>query len=162
MISDKAALAAFEQQFQANKVASRNAKQAIARAAFIARLEAKAAGRAIREANKATAKLTEPKNPRGKRCWREPWERAKHYGLKSCYGLTLAIFYTMFAEQQGNCASCARPMVIQAGKINSAVVDHCHSTGKVRGLLCSGCNAGLGALREDPDVMRKLIQYIDR
>ena len=41
-------------------------------------------------------------------------------------------------------------------------VDHCHATGKVRGLLCHPCNAGLGFYRDDPRLMREAAAYIER
>lgn len=40
-------------------------------------------------------------------------------------------------------------------------IDHCHSTGKVRGMLCVGCNTGIGALMDDPEVMRSAIAYVE-
>jgi hypothetical protein len=41
-------------------------------------------------------------------------------------------------------------------------IDHCHDTGKVRGVLCHGCNTALGLVREDTQVLRALISYIER
>jgi len=40
------------------------------------------------------------------------------------------------------------------------VVDHCHSTGKVRGLLCSNCNRGIGMLQERVDILQNAIDYL--
>lgn len=40
------------------------------------------------------------------------------------------------------------------------VIDHCHVTGKVRGLLCNGCNTALGAFQDDPKVLRRAISYL--
>lgn len=67
------------------------------------------------------------------------------------YGLTDSLYDEMLTIQNGVCASC---------KINPAiVVDHDHSTGKVRGILCSQCNTSLGLLKEDPDLIGKLLEY---
>ncbi|MFG1776622.1 endonuclease domain-containing protein [Micromonospora sp. NPDC049048] len=73
------------------------------------------------------------------------------------YGLTPETFDQMLAEQGGKCAACGggsgrRPFQ----------VDHCHQTGRVRGLLCGNCNSALGHARDDRDRLRALIQYLDR
>ena len=39
-------------------------------------------------------------------------------------------------------------------------VDHCHNTGKIRGLLCSQCNTALGLLKDNPDNIQKALEYI--
>lgn len=71
--------------------------------------------------------------------------RAAH--LKHRYGLDAAEYDRMFAAQRGLCAICERAGPASpehwAGKL---AVDHCHETGKVRGLLCNDCNAGIGHL----------------
>lgn len=41
-------------------------------------------------------------------------------------------------------------------------VDHCHKTGKVRGLLCSSCNTSLGKFKDDPEILRRAINYLER
>lgn len=70
-----------------------------------------------------------------RRC--EPgWKRAKH--LWQRYGLTLDQWDAMLIEQAGRCGICDEQMV------DAIAVDHCHETGKVRGLLCYGCNSFLG------------------
>jgi hypothetical protein len=53
------------------------------------------------------------------------------------------------------CAICRR-----ADKL--LVVDHCHNTGALREMLCERCNSMLGFVREDPDVLRRAIEYIER
>lgn len=59
------------------------------------------------------------------------------YKLKTFYGLSLVDYDTLVKKQNKKCAICARiPAVL--------CVDHCHDTGKVRGLLCHGCNLALG------------------
>jgi hypothetical protein len=78
--------------------------------------------------------------------------------LRAKFGLTPEQVEAM-AETQGQaCASCARPFKTPKQRH----VDHCHTTGKVRGLLCHGCNTGIGLFREDPDALRAAIQYLDR
>ena len=69
--------------------------------------------------------------------------------LKHRYGITAAEYDAMYAKQKGCCAICGKHA--EAGSSpahwkNKLAVDHCHDTGKVRGLLCNDCNAGIGHL----------------
>lgn len=67
----------------------------------------------------------------------------RQYSLKKLYGLTPEDFNRMFAEQEGRCAICK----IHQSELKSILyIDHCHETGKIRGLLCPTCNAGVGFL----------------
>lgn len=78
--------------------------------------------------------------------------------LKYSYGITLADKQKMFDSQEGNCASCGDVMV----SVFKAHLDHHHASGKIRDLLCGGCNAALGYLKEDPDRIMKLATYIKK
>ncbi len=60
----------------------------------------------------------------------------------------------MLEAQGGGCAICGKP----PGDI-ALHVDHCHETGRVRGLLCFSCNAGLGQFRHDPDLLYQAMEY---
>ena len=68
-------------------------------------------------------------------------EREKR--MKERYGITIAIYEEMFVDQGGVCKICEVP------PRRMLVVDHCHLSGKVRGLLCSSCNLGLGKFRDN-------------
>lgn len=74
------------------------------------------------------------------------------------YGLTSAQYASMLASQGGKCANqaCRRPPGRR--RLN---VDHCHKTGVVRGLLCDGCNKGLGLFQDDPSRLRGMATYLD-
>ena len=61
----------------------------------------------------------------------------------------------MLAGQGGVCAICKRKFD------KTPCVDHCHSTGKVRGLLCRKCNIGLGFCRDDSNLMRAATAYLE-
>lgn len=63
-------------------------------------------------------------------------DKVKDRKLKHNYGLSLEEFNAMSLAQGGLCLICGRP--------DRLCVDHCHTSGKVRGLLCSGCNGALG------------------
>jgi hypothetical protein len=66
----------------------------------------------------------------------------------------------MLYNQNGKCAICER---IDSGKkTNKAFcVDHCHKTGKIRGLLCMPCNRSIGQFGDDSKTLRKAADYID-
>ena len=75
------------------------------------------------------------------------------YRLKK-YGLTLQQFDALQLQQAGCCAVCGSTLD------HTCHVDHDHSTGRVSGLLCCHCNHGLGEFRDDVDLLRKAIQYV--
>jgi Recombination endonuclease VII len=77
--------------------------------------------------------------------------------LKKKFGLTPEEFKTMLAAQNGRCKICKEPL--SAGK-GGSVVDHNHTTERVRGLLCNGCNSGIGWFKEDIDRMYAAIDYL--
>tara|TARA_R110002167_G_scaffold75032_1_gene209815 strand:+ start:452 stop:862 length:411 start_codon:yes stop_codon:yes gene_type:complete len=80
-------------------------------------------------------------------------DKVKENQLKKRYNLTLDQYNKMLSDQNNSCKVCN----IKMTKPN---VDHCHTTFKVRGLLCNGCNTSLGLLKEDTKIMQKLIEYI--
>jgi Recombination endonuclease VII len=61
----------------------------------------------------------------------------------------------MHDAQGGACALCRKP----AKKLN---IDHHHGDGVVRGLLCNTCNLGLGLFQDDPAILRRAADYLDR
>jgi hypothetical protein len=69
------------------------------------------------------------------------------------YRMSLADFDALLARQGGVCATCKKRRPLG--------VDHCHVTGKVRGLLCMNCNLGLGHFNDDPDRMRAAAAYVE-
>jgi hypothetical protein len=79
------------------------------------------------------------------------WKRKKRF--ENVYGISLADYDVMLARQRGLCAICK-----QSGQ--TLCVDHCHATGKVRGLLCSKCNSALGFCDDDPKRLWAAIAYL--
>lgn len=69
-----------------------------------------------------------------------------------------------FAAQNGVCAICGRPerRLSRLGKVVALSIDHDHNTGKYRGLLCTGCNYGLGCFGDNPDRLRTALRYLER
>ena len=79
--------------------------------------------------------------------------------LKQTYGITLAEYDTMLTEQKGLCGICGEDNV--AYKKKHLCVDHCHKTGKIRGLLCDACNIALGKLRDSKQRLLNAISYLE-
>lgn len=76
------------------------------------------------------------------------------------YGLTSEQRDAMFAWQDGLCALCRRPMQSSGNGRDSVHVDHEHGSGRVRALLHSSCNRGLGCFEDDPERLRLAIEYL--
>jgi len=84
--------------------------------------------------------------------------RTVENGRKRLYGVTPEIYERMLAKQNGKCAICG---TTSPGKNKSFSVDHCHSTGLVRGLLCSNCNALLGYAKDKQSVLLAAVTYLE-
>lgn len=80
--------------------------------------------------------------------------------MKSEYGLSREQYDGMISEQAGKCLLCKLPPGRDGKK--SLSVDHCHKTGKVRGLLCGMCNTAIGKLNDDPALLRAAAEYLER
>lgn len=77
----------------------------------------------------------------------------RHRYLKQTYGISEKEFEEIKLKQQGKCAIC--------GIENKPLqVDHCHSTGEIRELLCHHCNSGLGNFFDNVNVLQKAIDYV--
>jgi len=79
--------------------------------------------------------------------------------MYSRYGITEEDYQIMWANQQGKCAICGRKET-QNARQKRLGIDHCHSTGLVRGLLCDKCNNLLSRADDNIDVLQKAIQYL--
>lgn len=86
--------------------------------------------------------------------------RKRHYNssirprLKTLYDITPEYRDQMIAAQNGKCAVCGR---IPKKMLH---VDHNHTTGKVREMLCAGCNTAIGLLKESPELIAKVLAYL--
>lgn len=87
-------------------------------------------------------------------------KRRRHF--KTMYGVTPEWYDAMLSAQGGVCAICGQPeVVMRYGKLKLLAVDHDHVTGVPRGLLCQGCNQGIGHLGEDPERMEAAARYLE-
>ncbi|MEU8705689.1 endonuclease VII domain-containing protein [Streptomyces sp. NPDC048565] len=73
--------------------------------------------------------------------------------LKRRYGMTEAQRDDMLSSQSGVCTICPVASALH--------VDHCHKTGRVRGVVCFNCNSAIGKLGDDPDSLRRAIAYLE-
>jgi hypothetical protein len=101
--------------------------------------------------------------------------RAEHYvknkdyykskSLKK-YGITNAEFLELKAAQNGLCACCKQPETRinyrnPEHPISELAVDHCHTTDKIRGLLCCKCNFAVGLVKDNIETLKNLIEYLN-
>jgi hypothetical protein len=84
-------------------------------------------------------------------------------GLLNRYGLTLPQLTSMAEAQEHKCAICGQPETeLRNGLPRHLAVDHDHATGKVRALLCSACNTGLGKFKDDISLLAAAIAYLQK
>jgi hypothetical protein len=80
------------------------------------------------------------------------------------YGISYDDYMKLSERQMNLCAICGEPetMIGNNGKTKRLAVDHCHTSGKVRGLLCGACNRGLGYFKDNPELLENAIRYVKR
>lgn len=84
-------------------------------------------------------------------------DKVKTYDLKSKFGISLFEYNDLRHTQNYSCKICGTK---ETDLDENLVVDHCHTTGKIRGLLCHCCNRGLGLLKDDTEILQKAIDYL--
>jgi len=94
------------------------------------------------------------KNPEYGQEW-ERTHRVSRQGIrrKSKYQITKDEYAQMLESQHGSCKICKTEM-------KTICIDHCHETGKVRGLLCRKCNTGIGMLQDNLDIVQNAAEYL--
>lgn len=75
------------------------------------------------------------------------------------YKLSLHNYDVLFSKQCGYCYICLKHQKEFKKKL---AVDHCHSTGKIRGLLCSSCNTALGLIKDSTYTLKRMIDYLEK
>lgn len=91
------------------------------------------------------------------RAYARKTKMSKHYQAKK-YGITPEKYAEMVVERNNLCDICKLP----EKRKKRISIDHNHSTGKVRGLLCDSCNNGIGKLRDDPTLLISAANYLLR
>ena len=77
--------------------------------------------------------------------------------VRRTYGITLEEYNEMLKDQENGCKLCGKTEEEEGRRL---AIDHCHESGKVRGILCSDCNIGLGKFKDNKEVMQKAIDYL--
>lgn len=85
------------------------------------------------------------------------------YRIKYLYKVTNEEVEEMFKRSNGQCYICSKPLSLNSTeKSEQAHIDHCHDTGKVRGILCHHCNAGLGRFRDNTHLFLRASAYLNQ
>ncbi len=79
--------------------------------------------------------------------------------MKWMYGISLEEYHELSQQQNGVCAICGG---LPRSRNRRLCIDHCHLTGKVRGLLCHKCNSTLGFMKDSPSLLQAAIDYLNR
>jgi beta-N-acetylglucosaminidase len=83
--------------------------------------------------------------------------KLKDLALKKAYGISLDEYNSILLAQSGKCKICKK----HYSEFTIALaVDHCHNTGKIRGLLCDSCNRGLGYFKDSRDLLLEASNYL--
>lgn len=83
-------------------------------------------------------------------------ESNRRQHMRRNYGITIDEYEELERKQGGLCAICGGGEVIG----RRLAVDHCHKSGKVRGLLCQACNTALGKFKDSPELLANAIKYL--
>lgn len=79
--------------------------------------------------------------------------------IAKTYDITYDVYEKMLDDQDGKCKICKSR--ISSNRTSRLFVDHCHDSGKVRGLLCSSCNHALGLFKDSPTILKSALKYLE-
>jgi len=100
-------------------------------------------------------------NRRLSRSGEKPFDK-RSSGLERTYGITPEDYNQMLKEQDGRCAICLGDDPKSPKRVNHWYIDHCHTTGKIRGLLCNACNRALGNFGDSIETLENAILYLKK
>lgn len=103
--------------------------------------------------------IVKRKSPQTRQEYRRSWH------IRNKYGMDDAEFEAWWIVFKGKCGICGSelkmPTLTRGQALDVVAIDHDHTTGRVRGLLCNGCNKGIGLLREDVNILKNAIDWIN-
>ncbi len=113
------------------------------------------------ERRKELRKLNRSKKERKYLVSKDDPTYARRMMLMSEYKITLDEYEELLKKQDYVCAICGNKETrVVNGNVRSLCVDHCHTTGKVRGLLCTNCNLFIGNSKDSPKYLLEGIKYL--
>ena len=90
-------------------------------------------------------------------------DRIRDQKYRDTFGITLEEYNRMLRQQNGVCAICFEPETAKRlGKTLRLAVEHCHTTGKVRGLACRRCNSTMGYVKDSSLLLRSMADYLEK
>ena len=95
--------------------------------------------------------------------YRQNTDYYRNIDLMKHYGITLQQYNDRLKNQNYVCAICKKPETVlnaRSSRVKNLAVDHCHATGKIRGLLCTNCNRALGNLKDSFESANNLVAYL--
>ncbi len=100
--------------------------------------------------------------------WEKTWaqknkEKMRGYRLKCRYGISVEEYDLLLEKQNGVCAICQKPEAVVDPRYltpRKLAVDHCHKSGKIRGLLCYACNTSIGKFGDDIETIKNILTYL--
>jgi len=119
------------------------------------------------------ARKTNPTDPAKARIYSQTYKERNPEAYKATerrqalrkFNMTPEEYDAKWTEQAGLCAICQQPedtFDSKIGRVRKLAVDHCHTTGDNRGLLCTRCNTAIGLMQDNPDRLRTAADYIER
>lgn len=94
--------------------------------------------------------------------WAKMSESEKIEKQSRRYGLTYTDLLALFKSQNFQCKVCSKPVKLERNtKQDRGVIDHCHTSGKVRGILCNHCNQALGLMKENMTSIKQMYNYLE-
>lgn len=85
-------------------------------------------------------------------------EKARNIKYQLSYGIGTKEYNVLFDQQSGRCAICGEKE--SHGRSEHLFINHCHKSGKIRGLLCNLCNGGIGKLKDNPNIIENALEYL--
>lgn len=125
-------------------------------------------GKNPRRNREKNTKIHQVKQPKCKSCaiketqawYKDNKDVAKNTRLLANYGISLNEYKARLLAQDYKCPLCSKSFSEGAFGPDSPVVDHCHTNGHVRGIICNECNRGLGYFRDNPEALMNAVQYL--
>lgn len=116
----------------------------------------------VRSGNKTRSECRECENAkeRGRHRYKYDRDKDRSYKLRRLYGVDTDDVQRFLIEQNGKCPICNGILDPDGIRASRPYVDHCHETGKVRGLLCHHCNTGLGYFKDSRERLEAAVAYL--